>query len=174
MDTLYFIHQRIRISHEQCRFWPVLFLDVIIMKLIHQGLWQIEHWHYEIDWFIENKFRFFHVHCNKIFSEDCRSFIIRFRNKLFSWFIIRSESDIHPVSDVLHCSSKHWIGHEFEEIFLKLALSFCSKLCVQLDVRFQPCISIEWYPTANIRDLHPHLKKLFKIPMMENILALLS
>ena len=165
---MHFIHQRIRISHEQFRFWSIIFLDVFMMKIIHQSFWDIE------DWLVENEFRFFHVHCNKIFSEDCRSFIIRFRNKLFSWFIIRSESDIHPVSDVLHGFSKHWIVHEFEEIFLKVAGSFCSKIRVQIEVRFQPCIFSEWYPTANFREIHPHLKILFEIPMMENILVLLS
>jgi len=40
------------------------------------------------------------VHCDKIFTEDCRSFIIRFRNKLFRRLTIRSESDIHPVSTI--------------------------------------------------------------------------
>jgi len=97
---MYFIHQRIRFSHEKFRFWSILLLDVFIMKIIHQSFWDIEDWHPKINWLVENKFRFFHVHCNEIFSEDCRSFIIRFRNKLFSWFIIRSESDIHPVSTI--------------------------------------------------------------------------
>jgi len=89
------------------------FLDVVIMKIIHQSFWDIEDWHDKINLLVENKFRFFHMHCNKIFIEDCRSFIIRFRNKLSSWFIIRSESDIHPVSNVLHVFTKHWIVHEF-------------------------------------------------------------
>ena len=70
------------------------------MKIIHQSFWDVADWHPKINWLVENKFRFFHVHCNEIFSEDCRSFIIRFRNKLFSWFIIRSESDIQLVSTI--------------------------------------------------------------------------
>jgi len=55
---MYFIHQRIRISHEQFRFWSILFLDVF-MKIIHQSFWDIKDWHPKINWLVENKVRLF-------------------------------------------------------------------------------------------------------------------
>ena len=52
------------------------------------------------------------------------------------------------LSDVFHGLAR--VVHKFEEILLEIVLCLGSKLCIEIDVRFQPCGLIKFNRPMNL------------------------
>jgi len=63
-----------------------------------------------------------------------------FFHAFFQRLLVIDQPNIHPVADVFHRLAKDAVVHEFEKIFLKLVLHLGTKVRIQLNVWFQPCL----------------------------------
>jgi len=90
-----FIAKTVSVREQQIYFRAEIFLVVFIMKIVHQGLWQIQNTHSKVNRFIENQFCLLHGHCGKIFIKYsamikvwfCRAFFQRLwllTNRIFT------------------------------------------------------------------------------------------
>ena len=65
-----FICERVSAGEELFYLSTILGLNIVVMKVIHQGLTQVKNAHTKIDWFIEVKLCLLHVNGNEVFIED--------------------------------------------------------------------------------------------------------
>jgi len=82
------------------------------------------------------------------------------------------QPNIHPVSNIFHRLAKDTVVREFEKIFLKLILCLGTKVRIQINVWFQLCFFTERDSAINLFEFQTHLKMLFQILIMKNLLLL--
>jgi len=70
---------------------------------------------------------------------------------IFQRRLVIDQPNIHSVSNIFHRLAKDTVVHEFEKIFLKLILRLGMKVCIQLNIWFQPCFFVKGDSAVNLR-----------------------
>ena len=118
----------------QLKIGAILLPHVVVMEFVHDDLTEIGDSFPKVDGFVHYNSDLPHLAPHQVLTEHDFRFEAWFYHPLEIRLLICHEIDIPMLADVLHHLPKHGVVHELEEVLLKIALSSCSKLGVELDL----------------------------------------
>ena len=140
------IAKAVCVREKQTSFRSIPFFDVVIVKVVHEALTQIQNTHTNIDWLVHQQPFLDSPYRHKVLVEYLARYKSRLRRNLYHLFFTGDQPYVYPLTYVLHGLAKHCIVHKLEKFITKLVsptISFLSPLGVEVDVWFQPLRLVE-------------------------------
>ena len=107
-----------------------------------------------------------HIVSHKVIFEDANTLTLRFVRQLFTLGCVGLEADVSVLGLILTGLAVDWVIHEFEELFLHLALGGGTEIGVLRDVGLEPARLLELDDAVDLSQLHPILDVEFQVEVV--------